>query len=136
MASPLTLEWADGSYDFKLTWLGCAEVEKKADGPGIQEIYERVMLGQSHLSDVVEIIRQGLRGGGGGIVDEQAVQMNDALMNDLVKRYVTGDEAAPFVESWNLATVILHTFVVGHDSAADAPKKKAEEPAGSTPPKS
>lgn len=135
MASPLTLEWADGSYDFKLTWLGCAEVEKKGEA-GIQAIYERVMLGQSHLSDVVEIIRQGLLGGGSAIVDEQEVEIKPALANRLISRYVTGDEAAPFVDSWNLAKVILHTFVVGHDSAADAPKKKAEEPAGSTPPKS
>lgn len=129
--TPLTLEWADGSYDFRLTWLGCAEVEKKGDA-GIQAIYERVMLGQSHLNDVAEIIRQGLLGGGAGTVDEQPVEVKPATANRLISRYVTGEDAAPFIDSWNLAKVILYTFVVGHDSATGESKKKADQPAGST----
>ncbi|WP_288803913.1 gene transfer agent family protein [uncultured Novosphingobium sp.] len=59
MQNHITLEWADGSYNFRLPWAACAAIEQKSDA-GIQAIYERVMIGQAYLSDVSEIIRQGL----------------------------------------------------------------------------
>jgi hypothetical protein len=54
----LVLDWADGSYDFRLTWAACAELERKGNA-GIQAIYERVMIGQAYLADVIEVIRMG-----------------------------------------------------------------------------
>lgn len=132
MQNHLTLEWADGSYDFKLPWSACAEIERKSDA-GIQVIYERVMVGQAHLSDVSEIIRQGLLGGAGGMADEQPVECKPVLVESLIKRYVTGPDARPFVESWTLARTVLHTFMQGYEPAqVDGSKKKAEPEAGLT----
>ena len=121
----LVLEWADGEYDFRLPWAACAEIERKGNA-GIQAIYERVMVGQAHLSDVVEIIRQGLLGGAGGTVDGQLVECKPPVVEALLKRYVTGEDARPFTESWNLAKAILHAFMVGYEPAqAEGSKKKA-----------
>lgn len=133
----LVLDWADGSYDFRLTWGGgAAEIERKGDPKGlvgIMGIYERVMIGQAHLADVVETIRQGLLGGAGGTVDEQPVECTPAVVEALIKRYVTGPEARPFTESWTLAKAILHTFMVGYEPAqAEGSKKKASEPEETT----
>lgn len=126
MQNHLTLEWADGTYDFKLPWAACAEIERKSDA-GIQVIYERMMVGQSHLADVSEVIRQGLLGGTGGVVDDQAVECKPVVVEGLLKRYVTGPEARSFVENWNLARTILHTFMQGYEPAkGDGSKKKAE----------
>jgi hypothetical protein len=123
----LTLDWADGSYDFRLTWAACAEIERKSNA-GIQAIYERVMVGQAHLADVAEIIRQGLLGGAGGTVDEQPVECKPQVVEALLKRYVTGEQARPFAESWNLAKAIIHTFMVGYEPAqAEGSKKKPNE---------
>jgi hypothetical protein len=129
----LVIDWADGSYDFRLTWAGCAEIERKSDA-AIQSIYERVMLGQSHSVDVAEIIRQGLLGGSGGTVDGQAVECKPAVVEALLKRYVTGPESRPFTESWTLASTVLHTFMVGYEPQpvagegdAEGSKKKADE---------
>ena len=128
----LTLDWADGSYDFRLTWAGCAEIERKGDA-AIQAVYERVMLGQARLADVTEIIRQGLLGGSGGTVDEQSVEAKPPVVEALIKRYVTGEQARPFAESWNLAKAIIHTFMVGYEPAqTDAKKKSSEQAAEAT----
>jgi hypothetical protein len=124
----LTLEWADGEYDFRLSWAGCAEIERKADA-GIQQVYERVMVGHAHLTDVAEIIRQALLGGAGGTVDEQAAEMKPPVVEALIRRYVTGDDARPFTESWTLASTILHTFMQGYEPAnakGDVKKKPNE----------
>lgn len=127
MQNHLTLEWADGSYDFKLPWSACAEIERKSDA-GIQVIYERVMVGQAHLSDVSEIIRQGLLGGAGGEADGQAVDCKPVIVEKLLKRYVTGPDARPFVESWTLARTVLHTFMQGYEPAGGLKKKAETEP--------
>lgn len=127
MQTDLTLDWADGSYNFKLPWAACAELERKGNA-GIQAIYERVMIGQAHLADVVEAIRQGLLGGAGGTVDGQTVECKPQVVAALIERYVTGPEARPFNESWNLAKAILSAFIVGYAPAqAEGSKKKANE---------
>lgn len=128
----LVLDWADGSYDFRLTWAACAEIERKG-GAGIQSIYERVMVGQAHLSDVAEIIRQAAQNGAGGTVDEQHVETTPAVVEALLKRYVTGEDARPFTESWTLAKAIMHAFMVGYEPAqAEGSKKKTGEATAST----
>jgi hypothetical protein len=132
MQTNLTLDWADGTYDFRLPWAACAEIERKG-GAGIQAIYERVMIGQAHLVDVSEIIRQGLLGGSGGMVDGQTVECKPHVVEALLNRYVTGDEARPFTENWNLAKAILHTFIVGFVAEeGDGSKKKPKEAVEST----
>jgi len=126
MQTNLTLDWADGSYNFKLPWAACAEIERKGNA-GIQAIYERVMIGQAHLADVTEVIRQGLLGGAGGTVDGQQVECKPQVVAALLDRYVTGPEARPFTESWNLAKAITHAFMVGYEPAqGEGSKKKSE----------
>lgn len=128
MQTELTLDWADGSYNFKLPWAACAEIERKSDA-GIQAIYERVMIGQAHLADVVEVIRQGLLGGAGGTVDGQQVDCKPHVVSALLDRYVTGPDRRPFTENWNLAKAILHAFMVGYAPAqAVGSKKKTDSP--------
>ena len=126
MQNHLTLDFGDGSYDFKLPWAACAEIERKSDA-GIQAVYERVMAGHSRLVDVAEIIRQGLLGGSGGTVDGQAVECKPSIVAALLDRYVTGPEARPFIESWNLAATILHTFMQGYEPAQKDGSKKKDE---------
>lgn len=126
MQTRVTLEWADGSYDFKLPWAACTEIERKSDA-GIQAVYERVMVGQSHLADVVETIRQGLLGGNGGEVDGEPVECKPVVVNRLIERYVTGPDARPFAESWTLARTILHTFMQGYEPAGGEGSKKKTE---------
>lgn len=118
MQTNLTLDWADGSYDFKLSWPGCAEVERKSNA-GIQAIYERVMLAGAHTADVVEIIRQGLLSGAGGLVDghEVITRGKPAIVNALIDRYVTGPDAPPFADSWSLAKAIISAYMVGYEGA-------------------
>lgn len=128
MQQALVLDWADGSYDFRLTWAACAEIERKG-GAGIQSIYERVMVGQAHLADVSEVIRQGLLGGSGGTADGQPVETKPHVVSALLDRYVTGAQARPFTENWNLAKAILHAFMVGYEPAQkSAQKKRAPRP--------
>lgn len=56
--------FGDGEKTFALTTPMIAELERKA-GVGIGAIYQRVALTlQFHVSDVIEIIRLGLIGGG------------------------------------------------------------------------
>lgn len=135
MQTSLVLEWADGSYDFKLTWAGCAEVERKSNA-GIQAIYERVLLAGCHSTDVVEVIRQGLLGGFGGSADGQPVECKPAVVNQLLERYVTGPNADPFTSSWNVARAILSAFMVGYDDSAEkksaTPDSSASQPTAST----
>jgi hypothetical protein len=136
MQTSLTLDWADGSYDFRLTWTGCAEIERKA-GAGIQTVFERVLLGGAHTADVIEVIRQGLLGGSGGVVDGADVTTKAPTVNALIDRYVTGPDAPPFAESWNVAKAVLSAFMVGHESAQK--KSEADDPeptSASTPPRS
>lgn len=123
MQSDLTLDWADGSYNFKLPWASCAEIERKS-GAGIQSVYERLMTGQSYLVDVSEIIRQALLGGSGGTVDGQQVECKPHVVNALIERYVTGPDRRPFSENWDLAKVTLHTFMVGYAPAQKPAQKK------------
>ena len=124
MQTSLVLDWADGSYDFKLTWAGCGEIERRANA-GIQAIYERVMVGQSHRADVVEIIRQGLAGGTGGKVDGENVETTPPTVAALMDRYVTGPDARPFTENWVVAKAVMHAYMVGYEPPK--PKKPAQK---------
>jgi hypothetical protein len=125
MQNHVTLDWADGSYNFKLPWAACAEIERKS-GAGIQAIYERVELGQAHLADVAEIIRQGLLCGSGGLVDGQVIDCKPQVVTPLIDRYVTGPDARPFTESWSLAATIFRSFMHGYESAQSEGSKKKD----------
>lgn len=50
------------------------------------------------------------------------------IVEALLKRYVTGPDARPFVESWTLARTVLHTFMQGYEPANGLKKKGETEP--------
>lgn len=147
MQTHIDLKFADGEYRFALGLAQIHELQTKC-GAGIGAIYARVIQGRHaddisvghpayaayHVDDVRETIRQGLIGGGEGMVDGQPVKVGALRANELVERYLTG---MPLVKQWNLAAAILYAQVEGYapkaDDAAPDDKKKAPRKAKAKP---
>ena len=121
-----TLDWADGTYCFRLTLAGAIELESKCDAP-IAIIHHRLAAGAYKITDVKETIRLGLIGGGADPV--KAMQ--------LVRDYV---EARPLAESWIIARTIMGGLFYGFEqhpiNPPEAAPPKAANPSASTPPPS
>lgn len=102
------LDWADGSYTFKLDWERLILLQEATDA-GPLFLLER--LGGKHvrLQDISHTIRLGLIGGG--------AKPEDALK--LVRAYV---ESRPPMENTQIAYAILAAGVMG------APDEKPGEP--------
>jgi len=120
MLNQIDLTFGDGEYTFRLPFAACIEIERKADAT-ISQVYAQLMLGEASAAAVVEVIRQGLIGGKMGYVDSAVVEVKPHIANALIERYVTGDERQPFMESAQLAQVIMHGFMMGYDD-----KKKGQ----------
>jgi hypothetical protein len=124
----ITLDWADGTYAFRLPWGQLAELQEKT-GCGPQFLLSRLVAGSWKVEDLRETIRLGLIGGG--------AEPLKAL--DLVRRYV---EQRPLLESVMPARAILTAALVGAPGedwpGKDAPgETKAPDPSptdGSTSP--
>lgn len=149
MQTHINLEFADGEYRFALGLAQINELQEKC-GAGVGAIYARVLqgrvagdLGVGHpgyaayrAEDLRETIRQGLVGGGEGMVDGSEVKVSALRANALVERYV---DQMPLKEQWDLAAAILFAKIEGYQPAEDdADKKKVtsttSEPLGSTMP--
>jgi len=132
-ATSIDLEFADGRYIFALKVPGINEMQEKCKA-GIGRIYARVLAGryiidmesignpveaEYMLTDLTETIRQGLIGGGMGVVDGEEVKVNSITANRLVENYVVG---RPLSEGWALAASVLMALIEGYDP----PKKKVE----------
>lgn len=111
----MTLQWADGTYIFRIAIGQLRELQEKCDA-GPLEMYRRMIIGNWRLDDVRETIRLGLIGGGG---------VPPAAALKLVERYV---DARPLLESVEIARVILGVVLLPIE---DDPLKK-DEPAGET----
>jgi hypothetical protein len=125
----IDLEFADGEYRFALGLEQINELQN-ACGDGIGAIYARVLQGRvasdvtvGHpgyaaykLSDLVETVRQGLIGGGQGLVNEQPVKVEAMRANQLVANYL---HALPLSKQWDLAAAILYAKVEGYEPAVD-----------------
>lgn len=137
-STSITLAFGDGVYTFRLGLAQIAEIQTKC-GAGIGAIYARLLKGRYilegenkgfageaayQLADIVETVRQGLIGGGGGEVDGAPVTVNPAVANRLVEAYVLN---RPLAESWTLATVIMGALVEGY-----TPPKEPPAPAAGT----
>lgn len=141
----IELPFADGKYLFKLGVGQIAEIERVGDA-GIGRIYARTRAGrygfkpgealpeegEYRWTELVEIIRQGLIGGGSGMVDDNEVTVHTPRANDLVDRYLiqATDQRMAMTHVWALAYAILHALIEGY-----VPPKKAapaEKPAAST----
>lgn len=134
----IDLEFADGTYRCALGLEQLHELQTKCK-IGIGGLYARVLQGRVpedisvghpgyaafHIDDIRETVRQGLIGGGQGLVDGQEVKVGPLRANELVERYLT---PMPLVGQWNLAAAILFASVEGYEPR-DAPpvpdKKKA-----------
>lgn len=135
MANSIELDFADGSYTFALPLERIDELQRKT-GTGIGAIFARVIKGANMIGDdivlapasaefyaldLIETIRQGLIGGGKGVVDGKEIAVTPVLAQRLVANYVLN---RPLSEAWELAVSILGAVIVGYDDG----KKKAPQP--------
>lgn len=142
MQTHIEIAFADGTYRFALGLAQIHELQTKCKA-GIGAIYARVLQGRLadditvghpaygayHCDDLVETVRQGLIGGGQGMVDGVEVKVGALRANDLVERYLL---PMPLSEQWNLAAAILFAKIEGYtppvpegDDAPKPDKKKA-----------
>lgn len=147
MQTDIHLEFADGQYRCHL---GLAQINllQEKCGVGIGGLYARVFRGRYLLGeeaiglaadsefrseDLIEVIRQGLIGGGKGEVDGQPVEVSPLAANRLIAGYVY--PARPLSEAWSLAAAILSACIDGYEPAKKAEPAKApatKTTAGST----
>jgi tail tube GTA-gp10-like protein len=97
--STLTRDFADGTYEFGLTWPGMIELEGLCGGP-LLPLLLRLSSNAWHVKDAPAVIRLGLVGA--GLVPARAV----ALVRDYV-------ETRPPGESVYLAADILRLALLG-----------------------
>ena len=108
----ITLDWADGTYTFRLAIGQLRELQEKCNA-GPAHILSRLSTGTWMVDDITETIRLGLIGGGANPVE--------ALR--LVRSYV---EERPLAESILPAISILGAAVVGAPDEDEAQKKSGE----------
>jgi hypothetical protein len=93
------LDWADGTYSFRLGWGELAQLQEACDaGPFV--ILDRLQSGHWRVEDISSVIRCGLIGGG----------TEPAKALKLTRTYV---EARPPLENVLTATAILSAGCVG-----------------------
>lgn len=115
MATDITLDWAGGEFNFRLTCDGCIEMERRL-GIGTSLIWRRLTATDtpepSELAFAAEIVCLGIEGGRGGKIDGKNVWAGSEAMDAVMERHVTGPDAVP-AATWKLARVIVGAFVVG-----------------------
>ena len=95
----IDLDWADGSYRFRLAWGQLAELQEKCNaGPYV--VLARLHSGEWRIEDIANVIRLGLIGG--------ETKPTEALT--LVRRYV---EERPLLENLPFAIAILNAALIG-----------------------
>lgn len=134
MANSIELAFGDGEYLFALPLERIDELQRKT-GAGIGALFARVVKGANRIGDdvvlapgsaefyaldLIETIRQGLIGGGRGVVDGKELSVTPVLAQRLVANYVLN---RPLAEAWELAVSILGAVIVGYDDG----KKKAPQ---------
>jgi len=106
----IELDWADGTYAFRLAWGQLVELQEKCDaGPYV--VLNRLYGGQWKVEDIANVIRLGLIGGGS--------KPADALR--LTRAYV---EAYPPLDNVLIAQAVLAAGLQG------APEEKVGEGEG------
>lgn len=104
----ITLDWANGTYRFRLGWGDLAKLQEETDaGPYV--VYQRLIGDTWRVQDIAGVIRLGLIGGG--------MKPADALR--LTREYV---EARPPLENLIVAQVVLSAALSG---APDEPVGEA-----------
>lgn len=140
MQTEIELFFGDGSYLFALKMAQIVAIEDKC-GP-IGEVFSRLLKGRyinaagegiglpteaafRHI-DLIEVIRQGLIGGGRGLVDGESVLVDSLKANKLVEIYVHG---RPLAEAWSIATAVMSALIEGYEPVDEAQKKSLKQAA-------
>jgi hypothetical protein len=134
---PVTLDFADGKYTFKITLGGIREIQTKCR-TGMGAVYARILKGRYispagdtfgnplegewYVEDLIEVIRQGLLGGGSGMVDGQSVKVDETRAQHLIENYVVGK---PLAYAWKLAAAIV---TAANEGFGDADEGEEEHP--------
>jgi len=107
----IELDWADGTYSFRLAWGELAQLQEACDaGPYV--IFERLRRSTWRIEDISNVIRLGLIGG--GMTPADALKKTRAYVED-----------RPPVESLTFALGILSAGLLG---APDEPVGETEAP--------
>ncbi|MFN3746704.1 MAG: gene transfer agent family protein [Hyphomicrobiaceae bacterium] len=111
----VTLDWADGTYAFRLSLAGIEELEEKLD-LSVFTLAHQLRLREARLKGIVETLRIGLIGGG----------MEPVRALTLVRRYV---DERPIDENRDTAYAVVLAGLarVGPGELAEA-KKKTRRP--------
>lgn len=127
MQTHLPLPFADGTYQFRLTVPGIAEVQRKtgvAFGLMLPLLTQGVYVDQDgNIAQgdptatgawtpelVYEVLRQGLIGGKSGLVDGEPVEVTALVANALIEAYVL---PTPIYAHWITAVNVVRAFMVG-----------------------
>jgi hypothetical protein len=138
----IRLAFADGEYDFRLGLAQINEIQNRC-GVGIGAVYARVLKGrffqvtpdgpvaigdpsqaEYRIEDLLSTVRQGLIGGGKGMVDGQDVAVDATRADQLVKNYIA-EGGQPIKLAWELAAAILSVAIEGYDPPGEVKKKGA-----------
>lgn len=125
----------DGEYEFQISLAGCIAIEEKA-GVGIGAVYAQILRGRYLMEDgsafgvaaesafsapvLLEIVRQGLIGGGKGFSDGKEIQVGALKANMLISVYLDPDRGHNLLEAWNLAAAVMHALIEGVEEAPAA----------------
>ena len=129
------LEWADGTHLFALKGKQIEELEAICFNPGtgtkgigLGAIYMRVMGGAWHRSDLREVIRLGLIGGGMGAVE--AERRCRTYVDDVPLAETMADGASRLTPDSPLAVAqaILSAAVVGVERSEPGESRPGETP--------
>lgn len=114
----IALDWADGTYQFRLAWAQIAELQEKCNA-GPFEILRRLSVGAWRVEDISNVLRLGLIGGG----------MEPVPALKLVRLYV---EARPPMENLLPAQAVMSAGLMGAPDEDDVKKNSTEMATEST----
>jgi len=142
----IDLPFADGVYTFRLGLAQINEIQNRC-GCGIGALFARVSKGrfftltpeghvavgdplqaEYRIEDLLAVIRQGLLGGGQGIVEGETVKVDTARASQLIEHYVLAD-GCPLKDAWALAAAVLSVVIEGYEPPEPDADKKKDEPA-------
>ncbi|WP_072389885.1 gene transfer agent family protein [Hyphomicrobium sp. CS1GBMeth3] len=127
LKAEISIDWADGTYLFRLPVNQLLELEQKCDAP-FATVYRRLATGAYSVTDLRETLRLGLIGGGAEPV--KALQLLRNYFDDRPKA-----EALPVARA--VLGAALFGFEVddlGNQEAAMEESQSASSPPTSTPP--
>lgn len=145
MDTRVELDFADGSYEFWLPLPQAVELERKCGNKSLFAIYDGLSgglglqdekpvylgSGAAMATEIREVIRLGLIGGGTGMVDGQPVEVGPQTARQLVDDYCY--PARPMIEGAHLAWAILHAAITGislkkkADPVKQAPRSRSRK---------